>query len=423
MSKDISVGSGPISAFVRLPGSKSITNRALICAALADGASTLRNASDSDDTALLANGLNQLGILVRKKDGDLIVEGKGGKIYAPRFPVPVGNAGTTLRFLMGVAALADGQVVFEGGGRMSERPIQPFLEALQELGVRSEAVDFAGRYAVQGGTLSGGPVHIRSDISSQFLSSLLMVGPYAETDIRLHPVGTGVSTPYVSMTMEVMKRFRCDAKSEPDGSFVVPAGQRYRPGEFEVEPDFSAAAFFCAAASITGGEVTFSSVPSESIQGDFGVFSLLGETTGSVHHEGGRLTFASDGAGSYDGVDVDLRAMPDVVPALTSVLLFARTPSRIRGIGHLRFKESDRLETISSELQNIGAKVRLTDDGMEIEPAPLVGCPLNPHDDHRLAMSFAIIGLKVPGISIEKPGCVSKSFPAFWTELEKLMVR
>jgi 3-phosphoshikimate 1-carboxyvinyltransferase len=421
MKKEVHPATGPVSATIRLPGSKSITNRALICAALAQGESILRNTSDSDDTALLVNGLNQLGVLVRKQDRDLRVEGKGGRVYAPRFPIPVGNAGTTLRFLMGISALADGKVMFEGGGRMSERPMLPMIEGLRELGVYCEAVEFAARYAVRGGSLRGGSAHIRADVSSQFLSSLLMVAPYATADVRLYPSGTGVSTPYVNMTTEVMRRFGCEVRNESDGSLLVSSGQRYSTAELAVEPDFSAASVFCAAAAITGGEVWFDYGSPVSLQGDFRVFGLLAASAGSAESKDGRLRFSSNGAGSYDGFEADLRDMPDVVPPLVSMLLFARSPGRIHGVRHLRFKESDRLETLSTELRKIGARVRLTDDGLEIVPGPLTGGVLDPHDDHRLAMSFAIIGLRVPGVCISNPECVRKSFPSFWTELERLV--
>jgi 3-phosphoshikimate 1-carboxyvinyltransferase len=321
---------------------------------------------------------------------------------------------------MGIAALSDGKVVFEGGGRMSERPIQPLVKALRGLGVRCEAIEFAARYAVQGGTFQGGQVDLRSDISSQFLSSLMMVAPYAKTDIRLQPVMAGVSTPYVSMTMQIMKHFGCEVIQEADASYMLSAGQRYRPAEITVEPDFSGAAVFCAAAALAGGQVTFDYGSARSLQGDYEFLSLLGQFAGLLKRGEGGLTFSSGGEGSYGGMDLDLRAMPDVVPAMTSVLLFARSPGRIRGVGHLRFKESDRLEVLSSELQKIGAKIRLTGDGLEIEPGPLAGGTLDPHDDHRLAMSFAIIGLRVPGISVAQAECVSKSFRSFWRELGKL---
>ncbi len=420
MIRPISPGTGPVNAEIKVPGSKSITNRALICAALANGESLLRNASDSDDTALMANGLNQLGILVRKIGEGLSVEGKGGRVYAPRFPIPVGNAGTTLRFLLGIGAVSDGPVTFEGGGRMSERPIQPLLDGLRDLGVECEAFDFASRYGVRGGSFRGGRVKVRADISSQFLSSILMVAPYAQTDVRLQPAGATVSGPYVSMTLEVMKKFGSDVVVEPDGSLFVRAGSRYRATTFDVEPDFSSAAIFFCAVAITGGEVRIRHIAKGSIQGDTEILDILQSLGARVRNEDGYTVLSCNGAGSFSGIDVNMVDTPDLVPALVSVLLFANSPSRIGNVEHLHFKESDRLNVLCSELQKIGAKIRLIQDGLEIEPAALTGAKLNPHDDHRLAMSFGIIGLKVPGISIENPDCVRKSFPRFWAELERL---
>lgn len=409
---------GSVKARICVPGSKSITNRVLICAALAQGESTIRNASDSDDTALLANGLNQLGVLVRKQNDALIVHGTGGKLYAPKFPIPVGNAGTTLRFLISLAALAQGKVVLEGASRMSERPINDLLDALAMVGVKARAHPGIPRYEVEGGTLNGGLARINGEKSSQFLSSLLMVSSYATSDTVIEVEGEPSSVPYTEMTLAVMKQFGVDVERTGGMRFSIKAGQRYRPAEFVVEPDASGASYFFAAAAITGGEVVVEGLSSKSLQGEIGLMRIL-ESMGctvSERNEG----ICVRGNTTLSGALVDMNSMPDAVPTLAVTALFASGPTRIRNVAHLRHKESNRLDALATELTKLGARIRVTDDGLEIDPATLTGAQLDTYDDHRLAMSFALIGLRVPGMKIENPDCVRKSFPSFWREFEKL---
>ncbi len=409
---------GSVNARIRVPGSKSMTNRSLICAALAQGESTIRNASDSDDTALLANGLNQLGVLVRKRDDALIVHGTGGKLYAPKFPIPVGNAGTTLRFLISLTSLAQGRVVLEGSSRMSERPISDLLDALAMVGVKARAHSGIPRYEVEGGTLKGGLALVNGEKSSQFLSSLLMVSPYATSDNVIEWEGEPSSSSYVDMTLEVMKRFGVEVGRTGNKHFSVRAGQRYRPAEFLVEPDASGASYFFAAAAITGGEVVVEGLSSMSLQGDIGFIRIL-ESMGCTVSEGTEGIRVKS-TGTLSGALVDMNSMPDAVPTLAVTALFASGPTRIRNVAHLKHKESNRLDALATELTKLGARVTVTDDGLEIDPARLTGAQLDTYDDHRLAMSFALIGLRVPGVKIENPDCVKKSFPLFWREFEKL---
>jgi 3-phosphoshikimate 1-carboxyvinyltransferase len=414
-----------IDARVRVPGSKSITNRALICAALAHGDSVIHNASDSDDTALMANGLNQLGVLVRKKDETLVVSGTGGRLFAPKFPVPVGNAGTTLRFLTSVAALAEGKTIFEGDMRMAERPVDDLLDALRQLGIQTQT--FGTRYTIHGGGFRGGPVRLKADRSSQFVTSLLMVAPYATEDVQIEVDGTLSSIPFVDMTIDVMKKFGVSVQYFDGKWFTVKSGLRYSPATFSVEPDASGASYFFAAAAITGGEVTVEGLRKESLQGDVKFVEVLRQMGCDVTEEesGVRILASPAGrqsSGKLKGVDVDMNAMPDVVPTLAVTALFANGPTRIHNVAHLRYKESDRLTALATELRKLGASVTLMEDGLEIVPAPLHGAQLDTYDDHRLVMSFALAGLKVPGVKIENPECVKKSFPTFWREFEKLHI-
>ncbi|MBI5471289.1 MAG: 3-phosphoshikimate 1-carboxyvinyltransferase [Ignavibacteriae bacterium] len=417
MVKEITPISHPVRLAVCVPGSKSITNRALICASLAKGESVIRNASDSTDTAMMANGLNQLGVLVRKRDDALIVDGTGGKLYAPKFPIPVGNAGTTLRFMLSLAALATGKTVFDGSDRMAERPIAELLDALNQCGVRASAGGVLPRYVVEGGSLRGGAVQVKAERSSQFLSSLLMVAPYALSDSEITLDGEVASAPYVDLTLAVMRAFGVEVKNA-DRRFQVEAKRNYHPAEFFVEPDASGASYFLGAAAILGGEVLVREMRLNSLQGDAKFASVLQRMGCVVQETNDGVMLRRDGA--LRGIDADMNSMPDVVPTLAVVALFAESPTRIRNVAHLRHKESDRLEALHTELSKLGAQVVLVDDGLEIVPAPLHAAQLDTNDDHRLAMSFALAGLKAPGVRIENPDCVRKSFPKFWSEWEKL---
>jgi 3-phosphoshikimate 1-carboxyvinyltransferase len=407
-----------VHARVHVPGSKSFTNRALVCAALASGVSTLRNASDSDDSALMANALNQLGVLVRRSGRDLSVEGTGGALFAPKLPLMVGNAGTTFRFLLSLSALARGRVVIEGSARMGERPIDDLLQALGGLGVTAKALPGAVRFEVEGGKLAGGGVRIKADKSSQFLSSLLMVAPYAAADVDISIEGHLTSASYLDMTMQTMAAFGVNVEKRSPGLVHVRAGQRYAATDYGIETDASGASYPFAAAAIAGGEVVVNGISCGSVQGDVRFLDVLTSMGCSVDvvDDGVRVRRS----GTLRGVDVDMNSMPDVVPTLAVVALFAEGPTRISNVGHLRFKESDRLEALVTELMKTGARVSSGENGLLIHPAPLHGALLDTYEDHRLAMSFSLIGLRVPGIQVEDPACVRKSFPGYWQEFEKL---
>jgi 3-phosphoshikimate 1-carboxyvinyltransferase len=411
--------SGPLAGRMRVPGSKSLTNRALVCASLARGNSLLANASDSDDTALLTNGLNQLGILVHRRGSALEVEGRGGVLHAPKFPIPSGNAGTTLRFLLSLGVLAGGTTVIEASGRMAERPNDDIIDALRGMGVPVRHDLHSTRFEVTGTGLPGGEITVRSDRSSQFLSSLLMVAPYARSRCTVRPSGTVASAHYIRLTIDVMERFGVHVRSEAGEGFSVDAPLLYTAAAYAVEGDASGATYPFAAAAIAGGEVFVPGVLPSSHQPDAGFPGVLRTMGCRVEtREGG--TCVSRG-GRLRGVDVTMDGMPDAVPALVAVALFADGETRIRGVGQLRFKESNRIEEFAGELRKLGGELAVEGDVMTIRQAPLHGALLETHDDHRLAMSFAVVGLRVPGLKIEDPGCVRKSFPSFWEEFDQLL--
>ena len=409
---------GRVNARVRVPGSKSMTNRALVCAALARGESMLRGASDSEDTLLMVNGLNQLAVLVRRQDDALVVEGTGGRLYAPKYPIPTGNAGTTLRFLLSMATLAQGSVAFQTHPRMAGRPNEDLLTALRSLGALIEHQPDATTFTVTGGTLRGGVARVKGDRSSQFLSSLLMPAPYAPLNVELIIEGPLVSVPYVDMTIEVMRQFGIDVKRNDASHYVVESGMRYRPATISIEPDASAASYFLAAAAITGGSVLVEGLRRSSSQGDVRFLDVLAAMGCRCEETADGISMTS--TGRLRGVDLDMNAMPDMVPTLVAVALFADGETCIRNVGQLRYKESDRGEGLAAELRRLGASVDMQGDALVIRPSKLHGGQLDTFEDHRLAMSFALLGLRVPGVRIEQPECVRKSFPGFWDEFEKL---
>jgi 3-phosphoshikimate 1-carboxyvinyltransferase len=411
---------GPLHGTMTVPGSKSITNRALVCAALAQGESILRNPSDSTDTAMMINGLNQMGVLARMAGDQLVVQGTGGKLFAPRFPIPVGNAGTTLRFLLSVATRAQGITVFEGSERMGQRPIADLLDAFRDLGITFNHMPGTARYEVHGGGYSTERISIRGEKSSQFISSLLLAAPGIQLGLTVHVVGEPASAPYIAMTVEVMKHFGV-VIAVSGTSYAVPPHSPYRPSTYHVEPDASSATYAFGAAAISKGRVAVKGMQQDSLQSDAGLIEVL-EAMGS------RVVWNSEGVvveGGADlrGIAVDMNRMPDAVPTLVAVALFASGTTNITNVAHLRFKESDRLGTLADELRKLGADITVLADGLVIRPVPLHGATLDAHDDHRLAMSFALIGLRVQGVTILGPDCVTKSFPKFWEELDKLTAR
>jgi 3-phosphoshikimate 1-carboxyvinyltransferase len=369
----------------------------------------------------MINGLNQLGVLARKDGDQIIVEGTGGKLYAPKFPIPVGNAGTTLRFLLSAAALSEGRVVFSVSERMAQRPNQDLLDALGELGVEARALPEMARIEVVGPTLRGGSVRLRADKSSQFLSSLLLAGPYAREDMEIGIEGKIVSASYVTITRGVMGHFGVPVEGSVESGFRVKAGHHYVAAAYKVEPDASSASYPLAMAAVAGGEVLVEGMSLSSIQGDAGFARVLEKMGCDVSETPEGLHLAR--TGSLRGVEVDMEEMPDTVPTLAVVALFAETPTRVRNVAHLRYKESDRLSGVAAELKKVGGDIDVLEDGLVIRPSAVTGGRLQTHDDHRLAMSFALLGLRVPGVVLDNPDCVKKSFPGFWGEFEALCGR
>jgi len=410
---------GPLDASVRVPGSKSITNRAVLAAALAHGDSRLDGALESDDTEAMRLALGELGVEVVTRGTTWSVRGTGGALAAPKRTLDARASGTTARFLAAAATLAAGPVVIDGSPRMRERPIDDLARALALLGAKVEVLGRNGcpPLRVEGGGLRGGRAPIDARRSSQFVSAVLLAAPCARADVVLEPVGgVVVSRPYVDLTLAVMRAFGADA-GWTGPALRVAAGVGYRGRSYAVEPDASAAAYPFAAAAIAGGVVRVAGLPRDSQQADLGLLDVLARMGCQV--ERGPDAIAVQG-GRLVGVDVDMNAMPDAVLALAVVALFAESPTRIRNVANLRIKETDRLAALERELGRLGARARASADGLEIEPGPLRGAAIETYDDHRMAMAFALAGLRVPRVVIREPGCVAKTWPDYFEALERL---
>jgi 3-phosphoshikimate 1-carboxyvinyltransferase len=412
---------GPLAGAIRPPGSKSITNRALVCAALAEGRSTLPGALDSEDTRVMIEALRQVGLEVGHDPGHetIRVSGCGGRVPAGRADLDVANSGTTMRFLAAMLTLGQGTFRLDGTPRMRQRPIQDLLDALGQLGAdaQSESQNGCPPVAIRAAGLPGGKATIAGNISSQFLSGLLLAAPYAEGPVELAVAGPLVSKPYVRMTLAVMSAF--GVRVEVDGleRFVVPAGQRYRGCVYPIEPDASAASYFFAAAAITGGKVTVEGLSRDSLQGDVAFCDCLAQMGCEVQYGPGSITVVGK---PLRGIEVDMNAISDTVQTLAAVALLAHGPTRITGVAHIRHKETDRIGALATELRKLGAEVEERSDGLEIVPGPLRGARIDTYDDHRMAMSLALVGLALPGVIIRDPGCTAKTYPQFFDDLRSL---
>jgi len=413
-----------IKAEVAVPGSKSITQRALIAAALAEGTSTLLGPLESEDTRYTAAALEQMGSAVEKGKDKWTVHGNGGRIKTPEREIYLGNNGTATRFLTSVAALGAGIFTITGDARMAERPILPLMKALQGWGVAVSSINNNGcpPLLIHANGLSGGKTILPEGKSSQYLSSLLLVGPYARQQAELDVEGEILSLPYVIMTLAVMEAFgiRVEA-NEALNSYRIPQGA-YKALEYAIEGDASNASYFYAAAAVTGGEVTVPNVPVPSMQGDAAFVALLARMGCQINKTGDGLTVS--GPEELKGITIDMGDMPDVVPTLAVVASRAKGRTTIKNIAHLRIKECDRLHVMAVELAKMGARVQELDDTLIIEgkdpDVPMHGAEIETYNDHRIAMSFAVAGLTVPGVKIRGEECVAKSFPDFWERFELL---
>jgi 3-phosphoshikimate 1-carboxyvinyltransferase len=411
----------PLNATVRVPGSKSLTNRALLIAALADGTTHLTNALFSDDSRYFAKALQTLGFDVQLDEANhaMTVTGLGGKIPVKKAKLFIGNAGTAARFLSAFLTLGNGEYILDGEPRMRERPIGDLIEALQQLGVELEARNNCPPVEIFAKGLPGGKTKIAGDISSQFLSALLMVAPYAQSEIEITLSTELNSKPYVDMTISIMKEFGVEIERNEYSCFTIHPSFYSPLSTFQIESDASAASYFFAAPAICGGTVKVENISRKSVQGDVAFLDVLKQMGCTIEEADNSISVTRHS--SLVGVDIDMRDIPDTAQTLAAVAPFASSPTRIRGIASARVKETDRVSATFTELKRIGVQVEEHEDGMTIYPCQTFK-PTNvqTYNDHRMAMSFALIGLRVDGVTIENPGCVTKTFPNYFEVLDTL---
>lgn len=414
----------PIRGTIRPPGSKSITNRAMILAALADGPTTLTGMLDSQDTRVMVESLRRLGFTVEQDVPGCrcTVNGLAGKIPAKQADLWLENSGTSIRFLTSLCALGSGQYRLDGVERMRQRPIGDLVRALQPLGanIRFEVPDSDCPPIIVDGLLSyftSGWTSIQGNISSQFLSSLLMTAPACQKDVHVRVDGELVSKPYVTMTLQMMQAFGAEVFCPDDLSEFHISAKPYKAGTYDIEPDASAASYFFGAAAVTGGEVTVTGLSKNALQGDVGFAAALEQMGCEVIWGSDRITVKGK---PLHGIDIDMNAISDTAQTLSTVAVFADSPTTIRNVGHMRHKETDRIAAVVTELKRAGIRAEEHADGLTIFPGTPQPAEIHTYDDHRMAMSFSLLGLRVPGIRILDPGCTAKTYPNYFLDLQTL---
>ncbi|MHB9097019.1 MAG: 3-phosphoshikimate 1-carboxyvinyltransferase [Syntrophales bacterium] len=410
-----------LDATVRIPGSKSYTQRAMVIASLAEDESRLTDVLLSADTELLGRALEAMGAGIRTTDTNMTIRGTGGKLARPAREIHLGNNGTAMRLLAGVASLGTGPTVLTGDPRLRERPLKPLLDALAAFGAETRTEGGLGfpPVTIRGGLLRGAEVRLRNIESSQYVSALLIVSPFAAGQTTIVLEGRIPSLPYIALTVETMGAFGVEVDLDGAGRYVVKGGQRYRGRTYRIEGDVSSASYFFLAAAILKGRVRVENINPRTEQGDIGFLTLL-ERLGCRVIRGEHSVEIAGGEMPGGEMTFDLGAMPDMVPTLAVLAALRPGRSLIRNVAHLRFKESDRLAAMVSELRKTGIAAEELPDGIAVTGGKPRGATIATYNDHRIAMSFAVLGLAAPGMKIEGEECVGKSFPGFWRALEEL---
>lgn len=417
----IVVDTKPLKPFaaIRVPGSKSYTHRQMIAAALSDGPCRITNPLRSQDTLLTIKALQQMGVIIEDHGGDVTVHGTNGHLKPTTEPIFLGNSGTSMRLLGGLVVLGQGRYILTGVARMCRRPIQALIDSLQLLGIKASAQNNDGcpPLVVEAGNRRGGSTRIDCSISSQYLSSLLLMAPCLEQGLVISVNDNPVSKPYIDMTLDVMEAFGIQVQRNGYERFEIAGGQTYRHGQYAVEPDASQAGYFWAAAAITGNSVKVKGVTASSRQGDAGLADIFGYMGCRVSHDPDGITVTG---GPLSAVRADMGHMPDMVPTLAVVAAFAKGTTTIRNVAHLKVKESDRLVAVVQELTKMGIATQSSQDELHIQGGLPKGAVIETYDDHRIAMSFGVAGLMIPNMTIMDESCVDKSFPDFWQVLKEL---
>lgn len=406
-------------AIIQVPGSKSYTHRTLIAAALSNGPCGVGNPLRSEDTLLTLHALEQMGITIDDQAGRIVVHGQKGHFAPVTRPIDFRNSGTSMRLFGALVVLGEGPYTLTGTKRMCERPMQALLDSLIQLGVPAHSLKSNGcpPVIIVGGRCSGGLTTIDCSVSSQYLSALLLIAPCLPRGLTIDVSRGPVSKPYIDMTVDIMKAFGVALRRDNYTHFEVPGGQTYQAGDYAVEPDASNAGYFWAAAAVTGSRVKVGGLSLNSRQGDVGLANVLEQMGCRVDHDPDGIAVTG---GELSAVTVDMGHMPDVVPTLAVVAAFAKGTTVIRNVAHLRVKECDRLAAVAQELAKMGIESRTLDNELHVVGGQPRGAEIDTYDDHRMAMSFAVAGLKIPGIHIQNPDCVAKSFPNYWDIFEQL---
>ncbi len=419
----------PIQGVARVPGSKSITNRALICAALARGPSVLTGVLESEDTEVMIEAWESLGLQLDwdKQTEAVRIEGCGGTPPHPQGDIFIANSGTSIRFLTAALAATKGEYRLDGVPRMRERPIADLMDGLRGLGADVTSENTANPKCppvrIHGRGLDGGIAKVAGNVSSQFLSGMMMAAPYARAPIEIQVTGELVSKPYVEMTAAVMKSFgvAVETIATEDTShphYKIDAPTTYKGCEYAIEPDASAASYFWGAAAMTGGRVRVQGLSRDALQGDVEFVDVLVRMGCEATYG---VDFIEVTGKPLKGIDVDMNAISDTVQTLAPIAMFAEGPTRIRGVAHNRHKETDRIGDLARELRKVGATVTEHEDGLTIEPGRYHASELETYHDHRMAMSFTLLGLRIPGITILDPRCTNKTFPHYFEVMGKLI--